>query len=450
MLNIIFITNYSAFEYSGGRYHGWMMTEALAAQGHRVTVWTSNTPYFINDFSSFPSHQAVKIVSKCDLGKVSRQPFDVVVLVPHLGKPHDIYIKALLLAQKDQARFILLNFESPNWFNKLSPKPRDPDLWRGWTAVSRGSDMILSSTRISTRYAKDYYTMAPVETLFRDCYPSINSIVADTINAPPKKKQIICITRLGEGHRHKGAHELIHAIGPAMKGYQLTIVVGTRLLEPDFNEKLNKKAAQFGVLIRFLHRLDDHQKFKEIKQSSLMLFLSHFEGFGYPPIEALYCDVPCIVSDLPVLREVCGEGLIYVKPGDLEKLGESVSKVLSGKYKPPVILSKHIRHVAKFENYQVRLNQLITELMNVKTQPNVLRKDIYSLTWDWYRHIDNDAKELAENLKESQIKLSTLTDDPVIKPVIKMRFGTTRLLKRCLPTKIFNSLFMSLHRKNME
>jgi glycosyltransferase involved in cell wall biosynthesis len=47
---------------------------------------------------------------------------------------------------------------------------------------------------------------------------------------------------------------------------------------------------------------------------------SWLEGFGLPPVEGLAAGAPAIVSDLPVFREVLGEGALYVPPGDAEAL----------------------------------------------------------------------------------------------------------------------------------
>ena len=39
---------------------------------------------------------------------------------------------------------------------------------------------------------------------------------------------------------------------------------------------------------------------------------SHAEGFGYPPIEAMACGIPCVVNDIPILRETTGESCLIL------------------------------------------------------------------------------------------------------------------------------------------
>lgn len=51
-----------------------------------------------------------------------------------------------------------------------------------------------------------------------------------------------------------------------------------------------------------------------------LVFPSEDEGFGLPPVEALACGTPVAACDVPVLREVLGDRVALVDPGDLAGL----------------------------------------------------------------------------------------------------------------------------------
>ena len=54
---------------------------------------------------------------------------------------------------------------------------------------------------------------------------------------------------------------------------------------------------------------------------------SWIEGFGLTPVEGIAAGTPAIVSDLAVLREVLGEGALYVRPGDASGLADALLRV---------------------------------------------------------------------------------------------------------------------------
>lgn len=60
----------------------------------------------------------------------------------------------------------------------------------------------------------------------------------------------------------------------------------------------------------------------------LVVFLSIDEGFGLPAVEALACGAQILVSDIPVMRWVCGELATYVDPLSVESIAASLSIAL--------------------------------------------------------------------------------------------------------------------------
>lgn len=56
------------------------------------------------------------------------------------------------------------------------------------------------------------------------------------------------------------------------------------------------------------------------EQALAMTFPSRYEGFGLPPVEAMTCGCPVIISNQPALLEVCGEAALHCDVDDWEEL----------------------------------------------------------------------------------------------------------------------------------
>jgi glycosyltransferase involved in cell wall biosynthesis len=57
-----------------------------------------------------------------------------------------------------------------------------------------------------------------------------------------------------------------------------------------------------------------------------LVLASEDEGFGLPAVEALACGTPVAACEVPALREVLGERVAFVEPGDLKSLIESAER----------------------------------------------------------------------------------------------------------------------------
>lgn len=82
--------------------------------------------------------------------------------------------------------------------------------------------------------------------------------------------------------------------------------------------------------IRRLGYVDDDELRALLTGATAFLFPSRYEGFGLPPLEAMACGTPAIVSDLPVLRESTGGDACFVPPGDVGAWAEALTRGLAG------------------------------------------------------------------------------------------------------------------------
>jgi len=64
------------------------------------------------------------------------------------------------------------------------------------------------------------------------------------------------------------------------------------------------------------------------KKAFLFVFPTLYEGFGLPPIEAMACGCPVVISNTTSLPEVCGDAAIYVDPMNVNSLADGIMKGL--------------------------------------------------------------------------------------------------------------------------
>src|SRR6185369_14453405 len=60
----------------------------------------------------------------------------------------------------------------------------------------------------------------------------------------------------------------------------------------------------------------------------LFAYLSFFEGFGLPPLEAMACGIPVVTSDATSLPEVVGDAGVAVPPADVDKIVAALARIL--------------------------------------------------------------------------------------------------------------------------
>lgn len=144
-------------------------------------------------------------------------------------------------------------------------------------------------------------------------------------SAPTKKeKYIVC---LGNLKRHKGIHVLIDAYNKARKtgkfDYKL-YVIGRF----DFRTKdrhIIHLLKQQNENILFINDADNQALFELLQKASGLVSPSFYEGFGIPPLEAMYVGTPVVISDIPVYQEIYGNSpALFFKTGDPEDLAQKL------------------------------------------------------------------------------------------------------------------------------
>jgi glycosyltransferase involved in cell wall biosynthesis len=106
---------------------------------------------------------------------------------------------------------------------------------------------------------------------------------------------------------------------------KLLIVGSTKYMTDDV-----KKAYEHSEVkndIYFCGRLPDSELKKVTASALAQVYVSLFEGFGIPILEAMNCETPVITSNTSSMPEVGGDAVLYADPYSIESIAEAMVKI---------------------------------------------------------------------------------------------------------------------------
>jgi glycosyltransferase involved in cell wall biosynthesis len=102
------------------------------------------------------------------------------------------------------------------------------------------------------------------------------------------------------------------------------VIVGQKTGFRAGDPALLSRAAHGAGRIVFTGRITNDAVMQYVVQASVLVLPSLYEGFGLPPLEAMACGCPTLVSDIDTLREIYGDATIYFDPLDPKDLAEKM------------------------------------------------------------------------------------------------------------------------------
>ncbi len=131
---------------------------------------------------------------------------------------------------------------------------------------------------------------------------------------------------LGSLHPRKNVHRLIQAFdhfkSTTESDYKLVIVGDKYWFNSDMKTTFEQMTYKEDVV--FTGHLDFGEMVQVLASAFSLVYVSYFEGFGIPLIEAMKCNVPVISGDRTSLPEVAGEAAIMVDPFSVDAISEGM------------------------------------------------------------------------------------------------------------------------------
>lgn len=100
--------------------------------------------------------------------------------------------------------------------------------------------------------------------------------------------------------------------------------------------------------IKVLGRVSDEDLVAVYRGADCFVFPSRYEGFGFPPLEAMACGTPVVSSGATSLAEIVEGVGVVIDPDDTDQIAEEVADVLTSDQKRESMIAKGIEHAASF------------------------------------------------------------------------------------------------------
>jgi glycosyltransferase involved in cell wall biosynthesis len=139
---------------------------------------------------------------------------------------------------------------------------------------------------------------------------------------------------------HKNHRRLLEAFG-RVDDPGLSLVLTGR-------EMGSNELTELGARVVHLGHVPESQVAALYRGAQALIFPSLYEGFGFPPLEAMACGCPVAVSDNGAAAEVCGDAVLRFDPRSVEEITDAIERVAGEEDLRARLRARGITQAARF------------------------------------------------------------------------------------------------------
>lgn len=203
------------------------------------------------------------------------------------------------------------------------------------------SAVVLTTTRSVAAEARRRYPAAagrirtvPLgvdhDALAREAPPAAAD-AAEATDAADLRPRLLCVGAfLPHKRQHLAVSALERLLAAAPERFAgTTLTLRGHPADPAYHARVRAAAAASpaAAAIRLAGYEPDAPPAARYRDADLLLQLSAYEGFGLPPLEAQAAGLPVVCADIPVFREVLGDGALFVAVDHPEAVATAIARV---------------------------------------------------------------------------------------------------------------------------
>ncbi|RLE50098.1 MAG: glycosyltransferase family 1 protein [Candidatus Methanomethylicota archaeon] len=266
----------------------------------------------------------------------------------HLGRFAYFLNKPFIVTVHDIMRYLDIL-----WNGTLISKPSSQDkLWltMDFKAIKKAAKVIVPSNHTKKDLVK--YLKVPEEKI--EVIPhGVDDFKPRLGRRPCKEPYILYV---GTEHPRKNlktafkAFKLLKEESPRFKDLKFVKVGRAGGKERCFREETLRIINSLGIAkdVIFISWVSKEELESYYTQAELFIFPSIYEGFGWPPLEAMQCNCPVIASNTTSIPEVLGDATILLSPLNVKAWKDAMEEVLTDESLRKELVEKGASHAKKF------------------------------------------------------------------------------------------------------
>jgi glycosyltransferase involved in cell wall biosynthesis len=154
---------------------------------------------------------------------------------------------------------------------------------------------------------------------------------------------------VGQGSPYKNHAGMLRAFVEATRDRpKHKLVLIRRFSRVDFEMQALLRRPEVSAKLIAIPFVDDDLLLSFYRHARMLLFASHYEGFGLPALEAMALGTPVLASTAPAVLEVTGDAALHAEPADHADLVAKIRQLDRDQALRAALIAAGTAHVRKF------------------------------------------------------------------------------------------------------
>ncbi|MCF0074790.1 glycosyltransferase family 4 protein [Dyadobacter sp. CY261] len=249
-------------------------------------------------------------------------------------------------------------------------KPIDRAIYRHkFKSACNRADSVVAVSDQTRRDLIELYRVddSKIKVIYQDCNPVFQKLVTAEEKTRVCAKNgitgpfVLCVGTLEE---RKNQHRLVEAFSQ-LENHDFTLVLVGKLTA--YAKKITETASRLKLenRVKLLHNVSTTDLPALYQSAEVFAYISIYEGFGIPIVEALHSGTPVLAAKGSCLEEAGGPGGLYADPYQTENISEQLQKLVTDVPLRNALSEAGRLHVQQFSGKQIagQLVQLYKSLI---------------------------------------------------------------------------------------